>query len=109
MSVWPFAEPVTIHRRVRAGEDDDGNDAWSETNIVTRAALYPLESVENTDAQDTSIQRINVVFKPPVGLLVTDKLSARGKLWDVDGESGDYQSPLTGTQIEKATLKRVTG
>lgn len=109
MSVWPFAEPVTIHRRTKTTPDSDGNDAWTETDVAAKAALYPFESTELTDAQDTSIQRINALFVPPVGVAVTDEVTARGNRWQVDGEPGDYASPLTNTKAEKVTLRRVTG
>lgn len=109
MSLWPFAEAVTIHRRVRDDEDSDGNDTWTETDISAHAAMYPLEASEVTGTQDTSTQRINAVFVPAVTLLVTDEITARSGRWEVDGEPGQYHSPLTHAQITKAVLKKVTG
>lgn len=109
MSLWPFAEAVTIHRLVRDDEDDDGNDTWTESDIDAHAALYPLESSELTDARDTSTQRINAVFVPAITLLVTDEITARSGRWEVDAEAGQYHSPLTHGQVTKAVLKKVTG
>lgn len=106
---WAFAESVTLHQRRRTSPDTDGNDTWTETDTSAKAALYPLESTENTDARDTVEERLRAVFKPPVGLTSTDEVTARGIRWQVDGAPGAYHSPLTRTQIETVILKKATG
>ena len=106
---WPFAEPVTLHRRTRGAPDSDGNDTWTEVNVSAKAALWPVDATEVTDAQDTSIRRMNIAFKPPVDLGTYDEVTARGERWKVDGAPDEYHSPLTNTEVERAVLKRVTG
>lgn len=109
MTFWPFAEPVTLHRRTRSGQDSDGNDLWVDADVSAKAAIWPLEATEVTDAQDTAITRVNIAFKPPVSLSVTDEITARGHRWKVDGVPDDFHSPITSTDVETAVLKRVTG
>ena len=107
---FPFGETVVRHARTLGTPDAQGNDTWAETDTTVRGvAVYPRESVELVQGQDTNIIGLVLVFKPPITVAPTDQFTVRGARWDVDAMPGQYQSPLTGTDLTKVNLTRATG
>lgn len=106
----PFGETVVLHSRAVTGRDGDGNDIYTPTDTtIEGVTLYPRESVELVQGQNTNIVGLVAVFKSAVAIEATDKLTARGKVWDVDGMVGEYHSSLTGHEVTKVNLTRASG
>lgn len=105
-----FGETVVLHTRGVTGQDADGNDVYGDTDTtVDGVTLYPRTSVELVQGQDTNIIGLTAVFKPAVQIAATDEVTARGDRWAVDGEVGQYHSPLTGREVTQVHLTRATG
>lgn len=105
-----FGETVVRHAQTVTGQDSYGNDVYTATDTtIEKATLYPRDSVELVQGQDTNIVGLTAVFIPPVSVAATDTFTARGVLWKVDGEVGQYHSSLTGRELTKVYLTRVTG
>lgn len=107
----PFGETVVQHTRTLAEDpDSDGNDVWTDVNVThEKVTLYPRESVELVQGQDTNIIGLVAVFIPAVTVAATDEFTARGSRWSVDAEPGQYASSLTGRTLTKVNLTRATG
>ena|SRR5690349_21320083 len=108
---FPLGESVTHHVRGVTGQDADGNDIYADSSstAVDHVALYPRDSTEVVQGQDQNVVGLVAVFLPPRTIAATDQITARGHRWDVDAEVGQYHSPLTGTEVSKVNLRRVTG
>lgn len=107
----PFGETVVIHSRVLGDEpDSEGNDTWTDSDTTHEGVtVYPRESVELVQGQDTTITGLTAVFIPAVTVLATDEVTVRGERWTVDGTPGQYGSSLTGHTVTQVYLTRVTG
>ena len=106
----PFGETVVHHVRGVTGQDSDGNDVYGDTDTtLNHVTLYPRESLELVQGQDTNVIGLTAVFKPMVAIAAIDEFTARGDRWRVDGEPAQYHSSLTGTTLTKVNLTRVTG
>lgn len=107
---WVNGESVVQHTRTRGAADSLGNDTWTEVDKThAGTAVYPRESVELIQGQDTNIAGLVAVFKPAIVVLSTDQITVRGERYEVDGEPGQFVSPLTGTTLTKLNLTRVEG
>jgi hypothetical protein len=106
----PFGETVVHHTRAVTSQDSLGNDVYTDTDTtLTHVTLYPRESVELVQGQDTNVIGLTAVFKPAVTVVSADEFTARGVRWRVDGEPAQYHSSLTGATLTKLNLTRVTG
>lgn len=107
---FPFGETVVQHTRALGTPDAQGNDTWTDTPAThTGVAVYPRESVELVQGQDTNIVGLVAVFKPAITVAAVDQFTVRGERWDVDAMPGQYHSPLTATELTKVNLTRATG
>lgn len=107
---FALGETVTLHRRTLGSPDSDGNDTYTDSDTTIRGvAVYPRESTELVQGGDLNIIGLVAVFKPAITLAATDELTVRGVRWAVDGDPGQYVSPLTGATLTKVNLTRVTG
>jgi hypothetical protein len=108
-----IGETVTLIRRTRTGTDADGNDVWTDTPVVVpRCAVWPRTAVETLAGgrQDTSIVGLSLLAPPGTVIAVTDRITARGLTWEVDGEPGVWDSALTGSRAGvEVALRRVSG
>jgi hypothetical protein len=90
--------------------DSDGNQTWTETDkTYAGVAVYPRESVELIQGQDTNISGLVAVFKPAITVSPTDQITVRSERYEIDGEPGQFRSPFTGTTVTKLNLTRVEG
>lgn len=106
----PFGEVVVIHARTKGTADADGNDTFTSSDTtVNFVTLYPRTSSEAVQGQDLNIIGLVAVFIPAVTVGPLDQITARGALWDVDGDPGQYHSPMTGREVTKVNLRRATG
>lgn len=107
---FPFGETVIRHARTLGTADAQGNDTWTDTDTTVKGvAVYPRESVELVQGQDTNIIGLVAVFKPAITVAPADQFTVRGERWDVDAMPGQYHSPLTATELTKVNLTRATG
>lgn len=108
---FALGESVTHHVRGVTGQDADGNDIYGDTSStdVAGVAIYPRDATELVQGEDQNIVGLVAVFIPPRAIAATDQVTARGHRWNVDAEVGQYHSPLTGTEVSKVNLSRVTG
>lgn len=116
MRALPHGETVTI---VRPGavtsQDAYGNDVHDPpTEIaVPGCGIEPRHgsgSDELTQARDTVIAGLTLYAPAGTDLRATDQVRVAGELYDVDGRSGSYSSPFTGSRGPVvATLRLVTG
>lgn len=76
---------------------------------VRRCALIPRTSSEETDGADTVVVGYTLVAPPGTDLLATDRVRARGVMWEIDGEPGDYRNLRGVPRQVIAALRRVRG
>lgn len=111
MLSFPFGETVTLLRRALTGQDQYGNDVYSDTATDLRGCVVvPRNSSELVQGQDTIIVGLTLYAPAGTALAATDRFSVRGLEYEVDGEPGEYRSPLTGSRGPvQVALTRVTG
>ena len=109
---FPYGQTVTIVRRTVTGQDEYGNDVYTETTEdVTLVVVQPSGSTENI--QFTDQVSIGMVFYFPYGTVInpTDAISFAGDKYEVEGNPQAWPpSPFSGnfSPIEvRATL--ITG
>jgi hypothetical protein len=111
---FAHGETVTI---LRAGATTDyyGNvstdwGAATETE-VTGCALAPRKAEEERDQGRQGVIIGLTLYAPPgTDLLPTDRVRARGEVFEVDGFPGIWDNPLTGTSFGiEVALRRVEG
>jgi hypothetical protein len=107
----PNGRTVTVVRRQVGGRDSDGNDVYTDVETdVDGCAVWPASSSELTDARDTAITGLTVLFPPGTALAATDQVRIDDEPYKVDGEPGTWTSPLSGYAAGvQASLVRVTG
>lgn len=111
MPTFPFAETFTIVSRTVTSQDADGNDVYSDTEMSTTGAFAPEGSSELIQGQNTVLTHPTIYLSngAPVPS-PTDKIRARGILYDIDGEPQVFHNPFTGEEPGPVLrLLRVTG
>ena len=110
--VFPYGEDVALARREVIGVDQYGNDVpETVTTTIPGCVVWPRTSVEYTDARDTVITGITVIFPPGTDVEAIDVVIVRGEEYEVTGQPFVWaQNPWTnskaGVQVE---LRQVTG
>jgi hypothetical protein len=95
---YPYGETIAIVSQTVSGQDDDGNDTRvaSETSI-SGVAFAPAGSTELVQGQDTVITQDTVYLPTGASLpLATDKVRARGRLYNIEGDPQVFVNPFTG-------------
>lgn len=82
--------------------------AEGESNI-RNCTLIPLVSDEQGGDVATTTTAYTLVMPPGSDLKATDRVRARGLVWDVEGEPGDYRSKRGKRKAAIAVIRRVTG
>lgn len=115
MLTFRYGEMVT---RLRGpGKDQYGDPLPGDpaSTAIGNCALWPRDANaaggnENTDFRDTVITGLMLLTPPGTDVQPTDRFTARGDTWEVDGEPAEWRSPLTGTDVGVlVALKRVEG
>lgn len=106
-------ETITIHTpSSETNRYGDVVDDWSTATDtdVTDAIVYPLTSSENNDNRSALITGLAVLI-PDDGVVVPHnaRVTARGELWEVDGDVADWSSPWGWDPGRQVNLKRVDG
>jgi hypothetical protein len=113
-------ESITVIARTASGQDSDGNDAFTESQtVVTQCIFWPrlsargsatANSGEYLQGGDRVIYGLSGLVPPGTVIDETDRVIARGELYEVDGKPALWLSPLTGTQGgTEVNLTRITG
>lgn len=112
MTRFPNGETVTVLRPGTPTRDGYGNDvpgADVETE-VTGCAVWPRTSSEDVQGRQQVIDGLSAVLPYGTDVRPTDRVRRNGLLYDIDGDPGEWRSPLTGTEAGvQVDLKRVTG
>lgn len=116
---YAFGETITLVRTAVTGQDADGNDTYTTTDVpVPDSVFAPAGSTERVQGQDLVTSNPTVYLGlvdtdgNPVTPKATDKVRrANGDLYDIDGKPAIYPpNPFTGTQVGAVLrLKDVTG
>lgn len=109
---FPHGETVVIKRQEQTGVDRYGNPvfSWTETP-VPGCAIAPGTSLEPAQVDRSEVITGWLVYFPPLtDVRASDRLVARGRELEVDGEPGDWRNPYTGrAHGVVAATKEVTG
>lgn len=109
---YPAGVVVTFIRPGAPTQDAYGNDvpgAATETDVAG-CAVWPRTSDEDVQGRMQVTQGLNVVAPYGTDVRPQDQARVGGVLYDVDGDPGDWRSPLTGTRAGvQISLTRVTG
>ena len=111
---WPFGERVVLRRKTSVAQDGDGNDVPGYTpQIVKGVTIAPSTTVELIQGQQLVVTELHAIFQPAVPLLAGDELDVETGLsigsYEIDGDPKQYKSPLTGTSVTDAKLRKATG
>lgn len=94
--------------------DPRGNliDSWADPVEIDGCGFDPGSSVEPRDGTSQRVITSPVCYIPkryPIG--ERDKITARGKTYEVEGEPADWRHPMTGwdPDLLVVTLRKVTG
>jgi len=106
-------EPVV---RLRGGTTEDryGNQAadWGTPDrlTITGCSLAPRLQAENLEGRQGVVIGWTLYAPPDADIQPTDRIEARGKTLEVDGEPGVWTSPYTGREAGiELSLKTVEG
>ncbi len=114
--VWPLpaGETVVLHTTGPTTHDEYGNDVLTTVETkVAGVAVWPRTS-GTTDTEDGAnrlvISGLVALFPPGIAVKATDRVWARGAMYEVEGEPGQWRSYLTGTEAgTQVALRRVEG
>jgi len=110
--MMPFAEEFTLTTRTLSDTPDaDGNDVWETSTATVRGAFSPAGSTELVQGQATVITHDTLYLESgSVVPAAHDQMTVRGIPREVDGVSGDYLNPFTGSHPGPVVrLVEVTG
>jgi hypothetical protein len=71
-------------------KDWEGNDVFSDPVSVPDCHIWPRTSTEDASAGQVIIGGLNVFIPPPTVIDARDRISARGKTYEVAGDPGEY-------------------
>lgn len=111
---WPLGERVVVRRKTSATTDGDGNDVpVFSSQTVNGVAIAPSATVELIQGQQLVVTELHAIFTPAVVMLADDELDVQTGLsvgtYEIDGDPKQYRSPLTGTSVTDAKLRKAKG
>lgn len=111
MPIFPFPEAFTILTETVTGQDGDGNDVRTSTEVPTLGAFAPEGSTELIQGQTTVLDHDTVYLNDgEPAPSATDKMRVRGAVYDVDSRPAQFHNPFTGYEPGAVvTLLKVTG
>lgn len=101
-------ETVTRLRRSQAPARFGQLGPEVETEI-RNCTLIPRTSSEDTDRADTVVVGLTLIAPPLTDLVATDRIRARGELYQIEGMPGDYRTKRGRAKAVMAALVKVTG
>lgn len=109
---YPLGRTVTILRPGAPFRDAHGNEVpgAEAPTLVAGCAVWARSSSENTDARDQVFIGLSVVMPYGTDVRATDRVKVGDVIYEIDGEPGVHDSPLTGSRMGvEVSLSRVTG
>lgn len=109
---YPLGKTVTILRPGPPTKDAHGNKVPGPDvpTPVEGCAVWARGSQENTDARDQVTIGLSVVMPYGTDVRATDRIKVADVIYEIDGEPGIHESPLTGARMGvQVALTRVTG
>lgn len=111
--IVPYGITLTVHRTVR---DDFGDPGPGVTHTIEGCALAPRQSSEPTEPGRAQVIVGLAAYLPhgadvrAADVVVPASGRWAGVRWQVIGEPGDWENPITGWKAgTKVALERVTG
>ena len=99
MVKFPFPESFTIVTQGVIGQDGDGNDVLGDVETPTSGAFAPAGSTELIQGEQVTITHDTIYLTDGAPVpKSTDKIRARGNLYDLDGDAGVLHNPFTGDE-----------
>lgn len=107
---FPFAQTVTLVKRVKSGTDGLGNDVFTTTTTDVPGAFNPGTSAELVQGQDVVTTQPTVYLPAGTDVVATDAVQVAGEQFEVDGSPNVWTNPFTGwAPGVEVKLRRVTG
>lgn len=114
---YPYGETVQVLDGSVTGRDSYGDDQRTYPVKATydNVAVWPADGNgtggnEFQDGRDTVTIGLVVSLPDGADIQPTDRVIARGQTWEVQGQPGEYASPLTGWRPGlPVALRRITG
>lgn len=113
--MFAAAEPAIRLRATAAADRFSGENTaldWTTpSTLVLRGAFDPGSSVELSDvARDSVTTQPSFLTDFGADVRAGDRLTVRGRTWDVDGDPAEYRSPFSGWEAGMVVkLKAVSG
>lgn len=108
-----FGESVTHIRKVLIGRNAHGQPIYEDQvqPPIYGASLQGIDTTEPNDAMSFRVTTDMILYVPPnTAVLALDKMTVRGKTYEVQGEAVGQVSAYTGTRAHlPVKLKRITG
>lgn len=110
---YPHGSTIEIWRAATVqdayGNDTAGGFAWLET--VHGCAVAPRKEAELTENGRTGVIIGLVVYaRPTATIRPSDQVRIDGEIYEIDGEPGNWQHPMTGWKPGvELNLRRVEG
>lgn len=109
-------EMLQLHRRVPrrvAGElvtDGYGNIIYEDRiEIIIGVAVWPQSATETRQNQERSSINYMVVVPASIIIDAVDRITWRGKMFEVVGETERNRNPMTGSAVNSFVMNRVEG
>ena len=97
MPTFPFPERFSILTETVTGQSGDGNDITTPTEVTVYGAFAPAGSTELIQGQQVVITHDTIYLNDGQPTpKATDKMRARGEVYDIDAKPDEYQNPFTG-------------
>lgn len=108
-----FGEQVQHVRKVMTGRNAHGQPIYEDQvqPPIYGASLQGIDTTEPNDGMSFRVTTDMILYVPPgTNVLALDKMTVRGKTYEVQGEAVGQVSAFTGTAAHlPVKLKRITG
>jgi hypothetical protein len=97
MPYMPFAVPMTLLKRAVSGQDEYGNDTYTETPVTIQQCVFqPAGSTENLIFAD-QVSTTDTIFMPGgTDVSALDAIQYNGDTYEVTGAISAWTSPFSG-------------
>lgn len=111
MPVFPYGVTVTVISRTVSGQDEFGNDTFSETTQdIPYCSVQPGGTNETTQFTDQLSSEVVVYLPYGTDVEYIDALAIDGDRYEVQGKPNTWASPFSGnTAPVEVRATKVTG
>lgn len=94
-----YPETAQILTETVTGQDSDGNDVTTSTEVDVLGAFAPAGSTELVQGEDVVVSNPRFYLEDGMPTPApTDRMRIRGVVYLVDGKPQEYHNPLTGEE-----------